>query len=242
MREFLVTLVGVAFVLGVVYVTQCFYEETYSPPTLHSAPAVELPPASPPASAQEASSITHQIMPLNCAIVIAPSDMQMGTGIPELNAPAGDLGLLRPVGEMMAAELPSAASRYFQKVEVVPDAEEAIDADVIVDPGTWAFDGDTGYDLTGLALVYASGEAFVSGHLHVHVKLAADEGFELTESVNRVTIDCGGFVPVAQLRRIMTDATYRAITTVSEELMASIARDPRVRERVAVEYAASAAQ
>lgn len=233
MREFLVTLVGVAFVLGAVFVAQQFYERSYSPPARPAAPTAESPSVESVTSAAGVpGTATDQMMPLKCVVVISALDKQTGQAIPNLNVGnAGDLGLLRPVGEMIATELPLAASRFFQEVDVVSDEVQAVDADVIVDPAIWTFTGDTGYELTGPPLVFGAGEAFVSGHLGARVKLQDATTFEVSESVSKVTIKCGGAVPFAALRRIMTDATDRAIVAVSEKLMASVAGDPRVRER-----------
>ena len=228
MRNIANVIVVVALILGVVYATQRFYERYSSPParspqsrdSSQGKPKADLPLAKSVSMSPEASRATHQGIPITCAIVVPASYRQTGTGISGLNPPAGDLGLLTPVGEMIAKELPVAARRFFQEVEVVEESRRALRYDLILHPGNWRFDKDTGYHLTGLRLIYASGSAFVSGHLEVSVelrdtvRLRGTNAFNVTESVSKITIKCGGAVPIAQLRKIMTDATQHAIIAV----------------------------
>jgi hypothetical protein len=222
MKELISTVLAIALILGVVKLAQRCHERPDSGPVEVARSESEQQPAG--ESSVTAPTPSRRAC-LKCAIVISAEDRARGDAIAGLNS----LGLITPIGEMLATELPRTARQYFQSVEVIDDARQAPDVDVILKPGEWNYDEDTGYELTGLALVYASGHAFVSGRLGLNVRLRNGDTFSLDESVHKVTIPCGGFVPIAMLRKIMTDATRQAIAVAADSLMQDIARDMRVQ-------------
>ncbi len=216
MRELFGSIVVIGVIMGIVYVAQGWHERNAAQPAIATQP--EQATATPNAAAP--------VVPLKCAIVVSSAGRKEGQSIAGMN-----IGLLTPTGEMLAAELSVAARRLFQEVEVVDTAEQARDADVILKPGFWIFENPTGFNLTGLALIYATGSAFVSGHVKVHVRLRDGTEFPVTGAVEKATIECSGVVPIAKQRKIMTDATRHAIAVAAEQLYATLAEDARVCAR-----------
>jgi len=233
MQEFLGTVLTLAIIFGVITLVRDASEEQYTPPApsqVVSNAATTKPATTSAKSATETA--TNKQLPLKCAIVMSASDRQRGKGIPGLNGAAGPLPLLRPVGEMLAAELPAAAKQFFREVELVSSTDRAHDADVVIVPGEWVFERGTGWDLWGRPLVFGYGESFVSASLTFEVDLPKVEPFSMKERVDKVTFECGAvFCPVAQHRRIMTETSDLAVAAMAQKLMASLTQDSRVRHQ-----------
>ena len=227
MQELIQCVIAVVVIMGIVVGAQSLYEHTYSPPAVATEASTEseLEP-----ECNDTQRGNQNVAPLKCAFVIAKAYRERGKGIPGLNGPALNLGLVRPVGEIIASALPAATRPYFREVVVVSEKEKAKNADVIITPGDWAYGADTGYQMTGLELVYASGEAFVSFDLDARIEVRNGETFEMKESVHRVTIPAGGLCPAAKMQRIMTEATDAAVGRLSRQLAARIAAHPEVVE------------
>jgi hypothetical protein len=138
MRELLGCVVAVAIVLGLVYAAQSVGESTYDKRSHAETAEQDSQSAEPTEEKPETERADAPgVLPLKCVIVISDGYRAHGTGIPGLNPPAGDLGLLRPVGEIIASELPAAARQHFRDVTVVSSGEQAADADVVITPGRW---------------------------------------------------------------------------------------------------------
>jgi hypothetical protein len=147
MQDLIQCVIAFVVVMGTVIGAQSLYEQTYSPPAVATEASAESEPES---ECNDTQRSKQNVAPLKCVIVIADAYRERGKGIPGLN------GLVRPVGEIIASALPAASRPYFREVVVVSEKEEAKHADVIIMPGDWAYGADTGYQMTGLALVYAT--------------------------------------------------------------------------------------